>query len=163
LEKPNRQFVLNSVKAILRKTIKLTKTLFEGLLFNDCLNRIHEKSNLLLLIKLENGNVIGGFSEQPLSQTKFNTGKGFMMSVTNMVKFDILKQKEGRVIPFNNNKFAMGNEELIIYFHNMTYSVIFNTVSCFFETRNKDIVTFLGTEEEKGKFTSVEFHQMLLL
>jgi hypothetical protein len=84
------------------------------------------------------------------------------MSATNMKRFNISKQREGQVIPFYNNKFIMGNDELIVYLHNMTYSVIFSTTSCYFETRFKDVVEFLGTEEEKGAYSNLEFHSFVL-
>jgi hypothetical protein len=99
-------------------------------------------------------NVIGLFSEQPFSQSKwYGRGKGFLMSVTNMKKFDILKARENQVIQFQPNKIAIGNDELMIYLHNMTYTVIFGTVPCYFDTRNKDIEDFLGSTEERGKIS----------
>jgi hypothetical protein len=164
--KPNKDFIMNSIKDITKKRIRMTKFLFEfreGLSASEYGIKIVEKKNLLLLLRLENGNVIGGFSEQPLSQTKFNSGKGFIMSATNMKKFSILREREGQVIPFYNNKFIFGNDELIVYFYNMTYSVIFDTTACYFETRHQKIEDFLGSKEEKGKFASLEFHQVLFV
>jgi hypothetical protein len=136
---------------VVQKKIRLTNLLFEGregLSFNECLLKIHAKPNLLVLLKLRDGNMIGAFSEQPLAREKWKgSGKGFLMSVTNMKKFNILKKNEGEIIPFYNNKFIMGNDELIIFLHNMTYSVIFGTVPCYFDTRFKDVKDFIGSED----------------
>jgi hypothetical protein len=106
---------LNSIIGII-KTFSTTKSLFEGTTefpFNGWLKKIAKKPNILLLMKLTNGHIIAGFCEdyfdaaKPKNETK---GNSFLMSLTNLKRYDLKTQKKGMAMVYNQHYFGLGND-----------------------------------------------------
>jgi hypothetical protein len=86
---------------------------FKGASFDGWPHKAHEKENLLFLMTLKNGFQIGGFSENAISKTNQEKGKGFLMSVTNKRIYNIKPKFEGKVARYDSYYFVFGNSELI--------------------------------------------------
>lgn len=66
----DKRFILNGIKRVVPRMILRTKTLFEAVKDTDFdlwLSKLRDKPNLLMLLKLSNGHLIGAFSETPFS------------------------------------------------------------------------------------------------
>jgi hypothetical protein len=62
---------MSSLSKIIAAPFLRTKTLFEGTTdpqFNGWFTKIANKPNILVLLKLKNGYIIAGFSEDPLDK-----------------------------------------------------------------------------------------------
>lgn len=109
---------------------------------------------------MSNGHQIGAFSEAPFSQTRQSRGKGYLMSITNKRIYDLKPKFEGKGITYDRFLLIFGQNELIIK-SDMTFSVIFGMQYSHFTTGNDTIDKFIGQAEDKGKYKSIEFHQII--
>jgi hypothetical protein len=81
------------------------------------------------------------------------------MSVTNLKKYDLKREKKGKAMIYNQHYFGLGNDELLVY-HDMTFSIMMESVYCYFDFRKEKPIDFLGQREDKGKYERVEFHKI---
>jgi hypothetical protein len=64
-------------------------------------------------VTLKNGFQIGGFSENAISKSSQEKGKGFLMSITNKRVYNIKPKYEGKVARYDPNFFVFGCSELL--------------------------------------------------
>ena len=143
---------------VTNKKISHTETLFTyhnspGDTWEEWRGKILDKPNILVLMTLANDWQIAGFSENPYSQTdKWQTGKGWLMSITNKKCYDVKKLYEGKVARYAPYTLVFGNNELIIQ-SNMTFSIIMNKMNLHFATQGDRSIDFIGMKEtEEGDF-----------
>jgi hypothetical protein len=77
-----------------------------------------------------------------------------------MKRYDLKPQKRGLGMIYNQHFFGLGNDELIVY-HDMTFSIMMESVYCYFDFRKEKPMSFIGQAEDKGRYERVEFHQIL--
>jgi hypothetical protein len=54
------------------------------------------------------------------------------MSLTNLKKYNLKPQKKGMAMVYNQHYFGFGNDELLVY-HDMTFSVMMESIYCYFD------------------------------
>jgi hypothetical protein len=113
-----------------------------------------------MLLKLTNGICIAAFSEDYFDamRPQFSTkGNAFLMSVTNMKRYDLKPLKKGTAMIYNQYYFGLGNDELVVY-HDMTFSIMIESLYCYFDFKREKPINFIGQIEDKGTYERVEFH-----
>lgn len=103
-----------------------------------------------MILHVSDGSVIGAFSSVGFRKEKVG-GKGFLMSVSNRKKFDIRKDKQQEIINYYTNKLVFGNDEFVVYY-NMTFSIMFGSNFCYFETKGKDVNDFITVKDDTGRY-----------
>lgn len=95
------------------KTISKTKKIFCSLsrshdYFHKCIDDV---SDIVILIKTEQGQLIGGFSEPALSK-EMKEGKALLISLTNKEVYKLIKGKHSFI--YEELMLVFGNSELRI-------------------------------------------------
>jgi hypothetical protein len=76
-----------------------------------------------------------------------------------MKSYFLKSNKKGMGIKCDKYSFGFGNDELIVY-HDLTFSIMIESIYCYFNFNKVKPMEFIGQNEDKGKYSRVEFHQI---
>jgi hypothetical protein len=77
-----------------------------------------------------------------------------------MKTFPLKAQKWGLGIKCDKYCFGFGNDELIVY-HDLTFSVMVESIYCYFDFSKLKTTEIIGQAEDKGRYSRVEFHEII--
>ena len=167
LELFEKKFLIDEIGKYNEKNVCKTKRLYQY----DPLNKtsfhkyIDGKPNIVLLIKLKNDMVLGGYSESPFLLKTSNNNKvvnsnGFIFSVSNTESFPIIKGKQA--ITYDNCFIIFGNNELRIkQEENNKFFSNFGIASAFADPKGQTVNVLIGKGKERyADISSWEVHQI---
>jgi len=101
---------------------------------------IDHKPNLLLIIQLINGIVLGGFTQEGI-KPGCHSAKGFLFSLS---RKEVFPRVAGSVVTYHPEYIIFGKEELKIKEKQMLLQSNFGEKDYCFDCKNKDINYFIG-------------------
>ena len=109
----NRNFLQNTIENHVRQTIRKTSLLYrmDSLNKNNIHRYVDNHPNLMLLLKLENGWICGGYSESSFYPKMISDKDGIIFSVSAQECFQ-LKTQNKRAITYDDFFIIFGNSEL---------------------------------------------------
>ena len=116
-EDSHKQYILRQIlKFNPEKQVKETNLLYsypkmKKMSFHE---EVDNQNHYVLLIRLQNGMLIGAYSQQGLTKDQTNTGNGFICSISNETVFHLKKHSKARLTQYNEYFIIFGNAQLRI-------------------------------------------------
>ena len=115
------------------------------------------KPNLLVLLRMQNGKVLAGFSQEGYSEKPAQPGNGWLLSVSASQVFYLKKKAQASVLRYSYHSFVFGNNDLRIEYDGSVFS-IFGKDCGDFESRKYKADDLVGDGERMSEV--VEFYQL---
>ena len=125
----------------------------------DCLQIINSKANLLVLIRLKNDHLLGGFSYEPFCEKIHKCGTGCIFTITNEKRYTLKNKPEASILKYGTYFFTFGNSEIVIKPKGIVTSLI-GTAQTYFDTGEDRVEKFFGEAVRETNYHIIEFHQL---
>ena len=128
-------------------------------------NYIDNKTDLLLVLKLVNGSILGGYSYEEVNILRV-PGKGFIYSLTNQFILNVTNKnsRQAKVITPDDLNLIFGNSELRIKVNGEIVFSNLGVLNAYFNDKEKGVKVgeFLGEGEgvREAKLETYEFYQL---
>lgn len=160
------QFLLEEMRTFTGKSLVATKMFhkYDPKNLNNFHTYVDGKDNFIVLVKLINNVVLGGFSAQPLEKGR-SSYQGFLFNLTRQKTFQIRKTTKSSVLPYDDFYFIFGNSEMRIKPTEMKLFSNFGVNNSTFDNAGMLRQDFLGVNKPTDndiEAVSFEFYQVFL-
>lgn len=159
-----KEFLLQILEKRLRCKIAKTRLLYKY----DPLNKtnwhryIDNRDNLVLVVKLANGNAVAAWSEGPFYPRMTSDKDGLIISLTNRRAFEPLKANI-KAITYDEFYLIFGNAELRVKTSDKKVFSNFGVNNGFYDSKGQTVDLLLGSGKEREvEFENLEVFQLQL-
>ena len=125
--------------------------------FHNYFDRVE---NLIVLVKISNGTIIGGFSVYPVDQERiYRPGKGFLFSVTGKKVYQMRAQPRHPVVGYDNYFFLFGNAEIRLKSQEKKVFSNFGIATSTFNNGTEQRTSFLNVNEMSDNQLDIETYE----
>lgn len=124
---------------------------------------IDGKMNLLVVVKLANGLIVGGYSGSPIEKDTNNTScnKGFLFSFENLTTYLPKADNQHPVATYDDYFLVIGNSEIRIRAHEKKIYSNFGANNGIFNTGGKKVKDFLGVPTAETELETYEIYYVI--
>lgn len=121
---------------------------------------IDGKFNLLVVVKLVNGLIVGGYSHSPIQKERADVSsqKGFLFSLDNLRIYSPKADNQYPVVSYDDYFLIIGNSELRIRVNEKKIYSHFGVSNGIFNTDGRKVIDFLGVQAVETELETYEIY-----